>query len=356
MNDYENNNSPKKEFTPLDDRELGKTKNTFSLIGFSMLVPLVLVLGIQLLATFCCPAFKPDSQFHQSLLSALLYLVVIPCGMLILRKAEKSAAPAGDGKGFMTFFTCLCIAVQFSVIGYFFGSSLEYLFAGGEAEAIAPETALFPDTLVYLLLTLLVAPVIEELFFRRMLCDVLKKWGWRAAILMSALLYALFHANIAQFFYSFGLGLVLSYAYLKTGKLRYPLIIHIVFNLLFTALPMIVETQICDSETMFAFSDKLENLMNSADMLTYQTEAMKLFSENIPAVVGSLILSLISSLTLGLSFAGAILLFFRRRRITFSDGEKKLPRKYIGDTVFLAPGILLFILASIIITVISLKL
>lgn len=356
MNDYEKQDAPKPGFSASDDRELKKSQKTFSLIGFSLLVPLVLALGIQLLAIFCCPAFNPDKQLHQSILSAALYLVAIPCGMIILGKAEKSTAPADDGKGFMTFFTCLCVAVQFALIGYFFGSSFEYLFAGEEAAAAAAPTPLFPDAAVFAVLTLIAAPIVEELFFRRMLCDVLKKWGWRTAILMSALLYALFHANISQFFYSFGLGLVLAYVYLRTGKLRYPLIIHIIFNLLFTTLPMIVETQICDSETMFAFSEELEKLMESASLMTYQEEAMKLFSENVPAVIASLILSAISTLTMGLAFAGAVLLFFRRRKIVLKDGEKKLPRKYLGDTVFLAPGILLFILASVIITVISLKL
>ena len=80
------------------------------------------------------------------------------------------------------------------------------------------------------LIVVILAPMLEELIFRRMLIDRMCIYGGKTAVLLSALLFGLFHGNFSQFFYAFGLGLVFGYIYLNTGRLRYSVIAHMVIN------------------------------------------------------------------------------------------------------------------------------
>ena len=80
------------------------------------------------------------------------------------------------------------------------------------------------------------SPLMEELVFRRCLIDRLRPYGERAALLTSALAFGLFHGTVSQLCYGFLLGLVFGYVYLKTGRLRYSLILHTAINAISTLL------------------------------------------------------------------------------------------------------------------------
>ena len=75
-----------------------------------------------------------------------------------------------------------------------------------------------------------VAPVMEELIFRRLMMNRLRRYGRWTAILVSSLLFACMHGNLIQVFYAFLLGLLLGYIYERSGKLRYTLLVHILIN------------------------------------------------------------------------------------------------------------------------------
>ena len=81
---------------------------------------------------------------------------------------------------------------------------------------------------------LIVAPILEELFYRRFICDRLAKYGEWPAVLFSGLTFSLFHMNFEQLFYAFALGCIFAAVYIKTGKLRYTVIMHFIVNLVGT--------------------------------------------------------------------------------------------------------------------------
>lgn len=78
--------------------------------------------------------------------------------------------------------------------------------------------------------TVIAAPLFEEFLFRKLLIDRVQQYGDVTAALLSAVLFGLSHGNFYQFFYAFGLGLVFSYVYLNTGKLRYTIAFHAIIN------------------------------------------------------------------------------------------------------------------------------
>lgn len=78
--------------------------------------------------------------------------------------------------------------------------------------------------------TVLLAPICEELLFRKFLCDRLVKYGQGTTVLLSGLLFGLFHGNFNQLFYAFFLGSFFAFIYIKTGNIRYTIGLHMIVN------------------------------------------------------------------------------------------------------------------------------
>jgi membrane protease YdiL (CAAX protease family) len=77
-----------------------------------------------------------------------------------------------------------------------------------------------------------VVPVIEEMLFRGMLQTLLRSYigrPWRA-IIIASLIFAMFHENPQHWPALFAFGLVLGYAYEKSGSLFRSIFLHLIFN------------------------------------------------------------------------------------------------------------------------------
>ena len=86
------------------------------------------------------------------------------------------------------------------------------------------------NPLYSILVMVILAPVLEEYIFRKLLIDRLSKYGELTAMLFSATVFGLFHMNFFQFFYAFGLGLLFAYIYTRTRNLLYPVLLHMIIN------------------------------------------------------------------------------------------------------------------------------
>lgn len=76
----------------------------------------------------------------------------------------------------------------------------------------------------------LLPPVCEELLFRRLLLDRLRVLGDVSAIVLSALAFALYHMNLFQMLYAFGLGMLFAVVVLLTGSIRDTILLHMCVN------------------------------------------------------------------------------------------------------------------------------
>lgn len=88
-----------------------------------------------------------------------------------------------------------------------------------------------PVWLLFLTVGLL-APAAEELIFRglvfRRMKDFMNPW---AAIILSALLFGIYHGNMIQFLYASLMGILLAVIYHRTGSLWTSILAHVVANL-----------------------------------------------------------------------------------------------------------------------------
>ena len=77
----------------------------------------------------------------------------------------------------------------------------------------------------------MVSPLVEEIIFRKFLYGWMKRWMplWGASV-SSALCFGLYHGNLAQGLYAFGMGLFLAWSMERFRTLKAPIVIHAAAN------------------------------------------------------------------------------------------------------------------------------
>lgn len=111
-------------------------------------------------------------------------------------------------------------------------------YLGFELDLVPQDAALWiagADSVYFLifaaLMVIVLAPVVEEIFFRGFLYPVLAaRFNERVAFFASSLLFGLVHANLQNFLALTLLGCLLAYAYRQTRDIRVPIFFHALFN------------------------------------------------------------------------------------------------------------------------------
>ena len=89
-----------------------------------------------------------------------------------------------------------------------------------------------PSLIEQILLTGILIPIVEELIFRGLLFKILRKWiPFVFAMMISAVLFGLYHGNLVQFVYASLCGLMLAYFYERFQSVVVPICAHMVMNL-----------------------------------------------------------------------------------------------------------------------------
>ncbi len=106
------------------------------------------------------------------------------------------------------------------------------------------------------LISLAIIPAIcEELIFRGILVNALKQKSEIFAIILSSVMFSIFHFSPAQLLYPIFFGMILSILYLRTKNIIFPIILHFINNAL--------------SLSIQYFSSSSEVFTHSAFMLIY---------------------------------------------------------------------------------------
>jgi CAAX amino terminal protease family. len=87
------------------------------------------------------------------------------------------------------------------------------------------------DTIIAGVYVVILAPVVEELMIRGILLNRLRyALPFYAANLIQAAVFGIYHGNVIQGLYAFGIGLILGYIYEKTGTLWASVFVHMLIN------------------------------------------------------------------------------------------------------------------------------
>ena len=307
---------------------LNEAKKHFSRLGLGTFVILGLGSIVQILAMGVVDTVWPnwmENSWGMWLITfAPLYLIAVPVGLLLLRKVPVKPLEKHDlkpGRYVVSAIICIFMMYAGNILGTIITALLQLLpgiSAGNPILGYATDNALLPKVLFMVIL----APVIEEYIFRKQLIDRMHIYGEKLAVITSALMFGLFHGNLSQFFYAFALGLVFGYVYLKTGKLRYSIGLHMLINFIGSVVGPF-------------FLEKLAVLdtMGTMDIAALEPILPWLLG------FGAYVLVLI-----GLAIAGLVLLCINKRRVSFAPAELELPKESRFRTVYLNVGMILLIL------------
>ena len=212
-------------------------KKDISGLGFRMLACALIIYGVQIIAQVLLMKINEEWAGDINILLAVTmisqYVIGFPIAFLIMgdgvdmRAIEKRKMKPGH------FFVSFAMGYTLMIAGNIIGLIATYLIGllkGGAVfnslDTIVGETNIW-ITSIY---TVLCAPVFEEFLFRKMICNRVIKYGQGMAIMLSGLMFGLFHGNYNQFFYAFFIGCFFAFIYVKTGKIQYTIGLHMIVN------------------------------------------------------------------------------------------------------------------------------
>ncbi len=232
-------------------------KKHFSKIGANYLILGILALAFQIIAfnilNFTHPQYLSDINIL-SLISAICnYILPFPLFYWLMKKLDVSKMEK-RGVDVKTFLLYICITLTLMWIGNLIGLSITELLSGAtQSEIINPVHELINSSDIWfnLLVISIMAPIFEEILFRKLLIDRTIKYGAKVSIILSAVLFGFFHGNLNQFFYAFLMGGFFAYVYIRTGRITYTIILHSIVNLMGSVVSLIIASAATNIQTSF---------------------------------------------------------------------------------------------------------
>ena len=214
---------------------MNKTMNSIGWkYGLMAVVYIALNYGISFLLRLFVPNFVDN---HTILITYLMIIFTVDmvCFPLVLLLTLKMPKAQIEKKrlGFGKFLLCALIMYGLilvgALIGLIFHGILTVPFDNSESSKLV-ELLINSNSFVRILMVGVVAPIFEELIFRKVLIDHVAPKGELVAILASGIMFGLFHGNFQQCFFACFIGFLFAYIYLKTGRVIYTILLHMLLN------------------------------------------------------------------------------------------------------------------------------
>ncbi len=213
-------------------------KRYFSVVGFATCAMMVVFTVGSVALSLLLSAYAPDwlsNPWVYNLLSVVpLYGLAFPVFWMILRGLPRDGVQP-DKMGGKYWLGGLCVSFALMSVGNYIGNFFILAFenALGRSLTNPVESATVGQSVwINLIFVAVLAPVLEELVFRKLLCDRLLPIGEGYAVVLSGAIFGLVHGNFFQFFYAFLIGAFFALVYIKTGRIRYSILYHVIINLL----------------------------------------------------------------------------------------------------------------------------
>lgn len=250
------------------DRRTAETPGKhFSRIGFAYVLGMAVVYAVQYLTGWTVRSFFPQilTDYDAALIisSLSMYLLAMPFLVLFVRRIPGMAPSKHKmrvGKWFAAFFMSYAAMYLSNLIGLMITQGIG-LVKGDPVGNPLGEVVTEISPLTAVVLMVICAPVVEEYIFRKLLVDRTVRYGEGTAVVLSGLMFGLFHGNLNQFVYAVILGMFFAFIYVKTGKLIYTIALHAAINFM-GSIPGILMMK---SEAFTAFtnlSGDMDELMN----------------------------------------------------------------------------------------------
>ncbi len=311
-------------------------KRYFSVVGLSafalMLVYYLSSMALAYVIYAVNPALLDHAVFSHALSLLPLYGFALPVFCLILRRLPKGI-PSGETLSGGALAGGFGLSVAMMMAGNYVSQLLIGFFESAmgttQENPVAVITAGVPWW-VNLIFVALIPCVLEELVFRKLLCDRLLPLGEGYAVVISAAVFGLVHGNFFQFFYAFAVGLIFAAVYVKTGRIWVTMLYHGLINLMGGVLAPWILSKIApmlEESNLLLMEEYLSS--GNTDALT---ELL------MPYLLPMLGLLAYEGVMLGAMVGGLVYFFRSGKRIRFQTGLLPVPRSCRISAVLLNAG------------------
>lgn len=124
----------------------------------------------------------------------------------------------------------LCFLLQFTALMIM--SVLVNIFANISGQELSTDLNTLTPYMIFMLTVF--NPIVEEFVFRKAFADKLLKYGELFYMMVSSFCFAIVHGvslGIPQIIYTFILGMIWSYLFVKTGNIKLPILLHSLSNI-----------------------------------------------------------------------------------------------------------------------------
>lgn len=305
----------------------------FSRLGLMYFLGTLVIYGVQLAVTLALyyiePGILEDANF--SLMASMLpmYLVGMPIMIVLIRTVPARQMPQRSlsaGKWVLAMIMSYSIMYCSNMIGIFI-TFLISLLKGASVANDLQEITTSVHPVISGVFMVVCAPLYEEFIFRKLLVDRAVLYGESVAVLLSGMVFGLFHGNLSQFAYASTLGMFFAFIYVKTGRLRYTILMHMAINFMGGVI-----------------APALLNLLNTDTLnevlLNQGSEAA--VQEMLQVLPGLLLMLIYMFCLFGIVIAGFVLLIVFRKKFRAEPKGIMLPKGERFTTVVFNVGMMLF--------------
>ncbi len=316
-------------------RELAAARKHFSKLGGMYLLGTIVIFAVQFAVSFAAGLLFPEWLMNGdfALLLSMVPMYAIGMPVLIARVRTIPAdrvgrRPIRAGSFIAAVVMCFGAVYLTNIIGNIVTTVIGMLKGSGVQNQLLNVTESVSLWMIAFWMVIC-APVMEEYVFRKLIVDRTVRYGQGTAVLLSGLMFGLFHGNLNQFVYAFVLGMLLAYLYVKTGNLKITIAIHMMINFMGGLVSSMLMRQI----DLDAYLEMAANL-DMASMMAFVSENM----------AGLLAYGVFLIFVFGCLIGGLVLFIvcLARRKFSFARGRIVIPAGKRFRTVALNLGMLLY--------------
>lgn len=330
------------------EESLKMARKHFSRLGGMFILGTVIIYAVQLIPTAIVRIFRPewlqDGNISLSLSMVPMYLIGMPALIALVKTIPTENVEKRKMKWWqflVAVLMCFGLVYASNLIGTAVSTVISIL-KGSAVQNTILDVVTSISTVFVILYMVICAPFMEEYVFRKLIVERTIKYGQGVAVVVSGLMFGLFHGNLNQFVYAFTLGCFLAFIYVKTGKLKITIAMHMMINFMGS----VVSLKLIEMIDIDRYLEIVANGMDMDVLMAYMSENATgwiLYMLFVLFMIGTILTALVM-----------FIVCFATKRITFDRGAVVIPKGRRFHTVILNAGMLIYCIFWIVMIIVQL--
>lgn len=330
------------------EESLKMTRKHFSRLGGMFILGTVIIYAVQLIPTAIIQMLRPEwlqnGNISLSLSMVPMYLIGMPALIALVKTIPTENVEKRKMEWWqflVAVLMCFGLVYASNLIGTAVSTVIGIL-KGSAVQNTILDVVTSISTVFVILYMVICAPFMEEYVFRKLIVERTIKYGQGVAVVVSGLMFGLFHGNLNQFVYAFTLGCFLAFIYVKTGKLKITIAMHMMVNLMGS----VVSLKLMEMIDIDRYLKIVADGMDMDALMAYMSENATgwiLYMLFVLFMIGTILTALVM-----------FIVCFATKRITFDRGAVVIPKGKRFSTVILNVGMLIYCIFWIVMIMVQL--